>query len=380
MSGVDAGGTIRCDLVLLTWDHLEETRPCLESLFAHTRVRCRLFIVDNGSVSPAKEYLDKVRGNDWIEVQLLRNATNEGFPCGMNRGLRASTAPCVCLLNNDLLFTPGWLERLLEVADAHPELGVLNPASNNFSELPPRGMSLAAYAGELEAQRGQYREIGTCVGFCMLITRPVIERIGLLDETVNQIFFEDTDYCRRAVAAGFRCALVPSSYVWHHEHRTVRKMAQREEIFQENRRRFEQRWGRPLRILYARRRPLVPGDPATRQELARSVDWARRGAFIQLYHPQANGGADRAKLFRAAGLAEHADVTVTPVTVGGWRWVVLARLLARRKKPFDLLVTDDAQLLRWARRLRACHHALAVDAEDETGFQQAWQQQSHSPS
>ena len=38
---------IQCDLVLLSWNHLEETKPCLESLFRTTDVPSRLLIVDN---------------------------------------------------------------------------------------------------------------------------------------------------------------------------------------------------------------------------------------------------------------------------------------------------------------------------------------------
>jgi len=297
----------------------------------------------------------------------------------MNRGLRASTAPYVCLLNNDLLFTPGWLERLLEVASAHPEVGILNPASNTFSEAPPRGVSLEEYGRRLAAKQGRYFELGTCVGFCMLIARPVVEQIGYLDESVNQIFFEDTDYCRRAVEAGFRCGLVPAAYVWHHEHRTVRAMAQREQIFQENRRRFEARWGRPLRILYVTRSPLTARAAATQETLTRSVAWARRGAFIHVVHPQANGTVSKPELFASVQLADHADVWVVPVAPGRWRWTALWRLVRRRKKPFDLLVTDDPQLLRWSRRLGAWHRAVSVAADDEAGLQQAWQQQSRSP-
>ena len=132
-----------CDLILLSWNQLEQTQLCLETLFTHTSVPCRLFIVDNGSRPDVRAFLAGVAPRGAIrEVTLLQNETNEGFPKGMNRGLAASTAPFVCLLNNDLRFAPGWLEEMLEVARAHPEIGVINPESNTFGHYPPVGVSL----------------------------------------------------------------------------------------------------------------------------------------------------------------------------------------------------------------------------------------------
>ncbi len=48
------------DLVLLSWNHWEQTGPCLESLFRSTTVPCRLLIVDNGSEPEVRERLRKL--------------------------------------------------------------------------------------------------------------------------------------------------------------------------------------------------------------------------------------------------------------------------------------------------------------------------------
>ncbi len=172
-----------CDLVLLSWNHLEETKPCLESLLASTRVPCRLFIVDNGSEQDVRAFLATVRPQGAIkDVVVLQNEQNEGFPRGMNRGIHASTAPYVCLLNNDLRFTAGWLQEMIEIAQANPTVGVMNPTSSTFGNYPPRGVSLQAYADRLRSFRGQYTEVGMCIGFCMLVKREVLDRIGGLNE------------------------------------------------------------------------------------------------------------------------------------------------------------------------------------------------------
>ena len=368
---------ILCDLVLLSWNHLEETRPCLESLFRHTDVPSRLLIVDNGSESRVRRALEAVRPQDAIQdVVLLQNETNEGFRKGMNRGLRASRAPYVCLLNNDTQVTTGWLKRMVEVAEAHPEIGVLNPSSNIFGDRPCAGESLEAHAGCLVSRRGEWVEVGTCIGFCLLIKRAVIDQIGVLIEEEPAFFFEDDDYSRRAQAAGFFCAVVPSAYVYHAEHGSIRQLPLRERVFRESRRAYRRRWGRLLRVAYLPEVPAPLGSSALCEVMDRAVGWARRRSLVYLY-AEGSGGTSRDEAFRSVGRVPHADVLWSPC-VGGPR--KLWRILKRQKKRFDLILTSDATLARWLRALGWLHGASVVDPRDGARLEELWQAKSRSQS
>ena len=362
---------IACDLVLLSWNHLEETKPCLESLFAHTDAPCRLFIVDNGSEPEVRRFLQGVRPAGQIrEVTLLQNETNEGFPRGMNRGLRATTARTACILNNDLIFTPQWLSRLLDVADAHPEIGVVNPSSSTFGDHPPAGVSLDAYAARLAPLRGRYVEVGMCIGFCMLITRPTIERLGYLTEEVERIFFEDEDYGMRAQQAGVRCVVVTSSYVYHAEHRTVKRMGERERIFQANRAWCERKWGKWLRVAWPRTAPLVPGTPDTRAWLDPLIALARRRTHVYMYAPvDASVGIDT--LFESVGLIPHRDIMLhriwPPATV-----TATGAILLRQKKRFDAIVVPNAQWAGLLRGLAWVHGAQVLVPDQAVHLRSQW--------
>ena len=369
-----------CDLVLLSWNHLEETRPCLDSLFRTTDAPCRLFIVDNGSEPPVVEFLRSVRPQGAIlEVALLQNEANEGFPRGMNRGLRASGAPYACLLNNDLVFTPGWLSRMLEVAQQHPELGVLNPESSTFGRHPPRGLSLDAYAETLADTRGLYVEVGMCIGFCLLIKREVIERIGFLTEEVERIFFEDEDYSMRAQEAGFRCAVVSSAYVHHAEHRTVKRMGERERIFQRNQRWCEAKWGRWLRLACPQFLPLEPGSQELRAWLEQLLTWARRRTHVYAYGPATDGVTAEA-LFRSVGLVPHVDVLWHPLPRRGMRLAAGLAILKRQKKRFDAILAPDERWAAMMRRLAWAHRSRVIPLSDPEAVEGLWQGRRRSPS
>jgi len=370
--------SVACDLVLLSWNHLEQTQPCLETLFATTRTPCRLFIVDNGSEEPVRRFLAGVKPAGAIrEVVLLQNEKNEGFPRGMNRGIQASSAPYVCLLNNDLRFTPGWLEELLAVAEANPQIGVLNPESNTFGKVPPRGMPIDRFAETLGSLRGQYTEVGMCIGFCMLIARPAVERLGGLTDEVERIFFEDEDYAMRAQAAGFVCAVASASYVFHAEHQTVRQMAEREAIFQRNRRWCEGKWGRRLRIAWPRFETPPAGSPELKAWLERLIGWARRRNLVYVYAPIPQG-LSGPELFRSVGLAPHVDVQWYRIPRAAAQVAAAGLILKRVKKPFDLIATPNGLWGAAIRRLGFWHRADVVPVDDEQRLTEAWTRKSRS--
>ena len=89
---------MKCDLILLSWNNPEILRQCVDSILRSTRTPSRLIMVDNGSSETGvREYLSSLKGNDTIQIRLIFNTVNEGFAKGMNKGMKASDAPYVCL-------------------------------------------------------------------------------------------------------------------------------------------------------------------------------------------------------------------------------------------------------------------------------------------
>ena len=49
----------------------------------------------------------------------------------------------------------------------------------------------------------------------MLLTRALLEKVGLFDAGYHPAYYEDVDLCVRARRAGFRLLLVPTAKMWH---------------------------------------------------------------------------------------------------------------------------------------------------------------------
>lgn len=217
------GGT---SVIIPVHNQIEWTRHCLESLRLHTPEPLEIIVIDNGSTDGTNEYL-KLQD----DVHVITNELNLGFPKACNQGLRYAHGEQLLLLNNDVVVTPGWLTGLLRALHSSPDIGLVGPCSNQVSgeQKVPTNYSnlddLASFARRwTESHCGHRQEVSRLVGFCLLMRRCVVETIGWLDERFGLGNFEDDDYCRRAILAGFRCLIARDVFVHHEGHTTFKSL------------------------------------------------------------------------------------------------------------------------------------------------------------
>jgi GT2 family glycosyltransferase len=74
------------------------------------------------------------------------------------------------------------------------------------------------HKGDGQLDRGQWSDVierDFLLGCAMLMTRALLEKVGLFDTGYHPAYYEDVDLCVRARRAGFRLLLVPSAKMWH---------------------------------------------------------------------------------------------------------------------------------------------------------------------
>jgi len=191
----------QCDIIIPVLRRADITANCVESIRTHTRPDYNLIFIDNASDPETKSLLERLRSS-MRNVEVIRNPENLGWVKAINQGIRSSASPTVCVMNNDTVVrTDGWLERLIAVAESEPDIGLVNP---NFAVKEPRSIGGSPFI-----------EVDFCRGYCILIKRAVIDRIGAFDESYGLGYYDDDDYSLRAIRAGFRCVMVPAVHVEH---------------------------------------------------------------------------------------------------------------------------------------------------------------------
>ncbi len=234
-------------LLMPVYNAYKYTRLAIESIFEHTKTPFKLIVIDNGSTDGTT---DSLRNDD--RFLHLESPINLGFPMGINQGLSLVDTEYFAILNNDIIVTEGWLERLIKTMNTDPKIAIVGPRTNYVSgpqaDLNARYHDLTEmheYAKNFkEAGKESIRIFFRIVFFCTLLKSELLQKIGCLDELFGMGNFEDDDYCRRANLEGYKTAIDDSVFIHHYGSKSfVNNGIDYKKLMTENQEKFKKKWG-----------------------------------------------------------------------------------------------------------------------------------------
>jgi|SRR5579859_392597 len=225
---------IDLSLIIVSWNVREYLSACLDSIQANGgSLKLEVIVVESASTDGTAALLDE--RYDWVKV--FPQAENIGFTRGNNVGLAAAQGRYVMLLNPDTLVIGKALARMVQILDEYPNVGIVGPLTLNtdgttqstrrrFATLTSAVFetpSLQPYTPRSVLDRYQANDIADTEtadvdwvqGSALMARRQVYEQIGPLDEAYT-MFYEETDWCRRARQKGWRVVYVGDATIVHH--------------------------------------------------------------------------------------------------------------------------------------------------------------------
>lgn len=219
-------------VVICVHNALDDVKECLESVWNNRSFPYEIIIVDDGSEPETQEYLEYFQKQ--TSCILKRNNSSIGYTKSANTGLKLSTANFVVLLNSDTIVTDSWIEKMLACFELNPDTGIVSPLSNaaSYQSIPetrdaqtgdwkinllPPEVSVEWMNTIVErCSQKHYPIVDVLNGFCFMINRSVIDKIGYLDEINFPIGYgEEVDYCLRTMSAGFSLRVIDDTYIFH---------------------------------------------------------------------------------------------------------------------------------------------------------------------
>lgn len=210
------------DIILPIYNSIHIARKCIDTVLTRTEYPFRLIIVNDASDKFTKDWLD---AQDFpSNVEVLHNNKNRGFAATVNRGMRHTKNPYVCLLNSDVLVTKDWLTKMILALESNSKNVIVNPVTNNTALINVDMQQGCDYfsmnqAFEMTSQH-RYPEVMP-TGFLFLFRRALIDKIGYFDEGFKN-FGEESDFWMKAIThldngyyVKYRAVLDDSTYVYH---------------------------------------------------------------------------------------------------------------------------------------------------------------------
>ena len=199
------------DVIILSWNRVEDTLAAIESAALQQRVAQRILIVDQGSSPECIAQLEELV-SDLPCAQLLKLSKNSGVAGGRNLATGMGSAPYVVALDSDAVFEDeNALARAVAHLEADPDLCAIGFRIKNFFTRKNDETSWD-YAGHGSPER---RFAATrFIGAGHALRRAAFEAVGGYDE---RLFFcgEELDLCYRMLNLGMRIEYCPDVAVLH---------------------------------------------------------------------------------------------------------------------------------------------------------------------
>jgi len=178
------------NITIVTYNRVECTRLCIDSVVQLAGHPHRIVVVDNASTDGTREYLREQLAQGRIHRLALLDE-NMGVAPAFNLGRELCPAACTMKVDNDVEFLrPGWLAELVRLAETHRDIAMLGFGCS------ARGVR---YAPETELVLHHQGHVGGCV----LLRQDVLDAIGWWNEDYGLYGEEDSDFGLRARLGGY---------------------------------------------------------------------------------------------------------------------------------------------------------------------------------
>ena len=217
--------------VVVPRERFSYTKQSLESIYQNTRVPFNLIYIDGNSPQHIRQYLEQQ--SRLKQFRLMRSDAYLSPNQARNMGICEVTTPYVVFIDNDVVVTPGWLERLIQCAEdndatvvgplmcqdlpAHEIVHFAGGESHIWTDKLGRrrlrekmyrqGQRVEDVKAALKCQPTELAEF-----HCVLVRRSIFDRIGSLDESMMNTK-EHLDFCMTVREAGESVYFEPDSIV-----------------------------------------------------------------------------------------------------------------------------------------------------------------------
>ncbi len=174
-------------IVICAYNNLTLTKKCVQSVLDCTEQgKCKIFIVDDGSTDGTDKWLRYESRDLGDNIFYTINDNNMGYVKSAIKGvesvMKMADDPYIFLLNNDVVLLSWWTHEALKLLKNYDLIGAFGTKE---------------VYGE---------KINFVSGSRLIVKRKVIDKIGMYDNNFRHGYWEDVDFSRRAVHAGFKIA------------------------------------------------------------------------------------------------------------------------------------------------------------------------------
>lgn len=199
-----------------------------------------IIVVDNATTIETRNVASQEFDGIFPHLKTVAIKENAGYTRGVNEGIRVSSGKYILALNYDIVIDTGAVRCLANYLSNHPEVGLIGPRLVNFDgthqdsffrfynpftiisrRIPfiPGARREQARFTMRDSDRSRPALVDWVSGAAFMTTRPALERVGYMDESLFH-YFSDVDWAWRFWENGYAVLYYPMAAMFHYHGRT----------------------------------------------------------------------------------------------------------------------------------------------------------------
>ena len=220
-------------VIIVNYNAEQDLKNCLSSLIPCINFKeDEIWVVDNNSTDNSLHVL----AQQFPQVKTINQSFNSGYASAINQGLKQVKNPYILISNTDIIFQEGTLSYLVSTLENNPRVGMIAPelrGGNNeliqmtwewdvtlFGEWmrkkysPKKIKRSKSIQKQIKKFQKEEKAVPIVTGAVFLTRLNIMQKINGMDENF-ELYFEDSDLCKRIRNENYQILFTPKVTVQH---------------------------------------------------------------------------------------------------------------------------------------------------------------------
>lgn len=227
---------MKLSIILVHYHAKTVLYDCIRSIVkSKPKTSYEIIVVDNDDVKVIETELHK----KFSKVKYIQAPGNLGYGKGNNLGIENASGEYIYILNPDTVVQGGSIDKLVNFLKTNKKVGIVSPMLydekdnvyplQGTSELTPiQGIFALSFLNRVfpsnpvskkywlkDIDRTKPFEVDVVPGSALLLKKDLFNKIGGFDKNFF-LYFEETDFCRRAKKPGLKLFILPDAKITHY--------------------------------------------------------------------------------------------------------------------------------------------------------------------
>ncbi len=216
-------------ILILNYNGKRFLKNLFDSILQCTYPNLEIVMVDNASEDDSVAFVQ----THYPQVKIHQNAENYMFARGNNEGLKVVSGKYVCVMNNDVVVAPDFIEPIVAAFENDARIAAVQPKilamqmRDHFEYSGAAGGFLDRFGypfvrgrifRTIEKDEGQYDQpsrLFWASGACCFLRKSAIDVVGAFDPDF-MMHMEEIDLCWRLQLRGWEVMVAPAGKIWHY--------------------------------------------------------------------------------------------------------------------------------------------------------------------